>query len=69
MRAGEKVCIHAITPTQRSELLAARIWRRIPSGSVTTGCWTTRTGIELDRSSAVTSCEEFSATCRRIVSP
>ena len=42
--AGEKVCIHAITPTQSGALLASRIWRWIASASISTGFQTTSTG-------------------------
>ena len=54
--AGENVCIQATTPTQRRPLFASRMCRRIPSGSVTTGWWTIRTGIAATRSSAAASC-------------
>ena len=45
--AGEKVCIHAIRPTQPSAAFASRHSRRIESALVITGVWTTRTGIAL----------------------
>ena len=47
--AGEKVCIHAITPMQSAAAFASRQSRRIASGVVSTGLCTTRTGIGLRR--------------------
>ncbi len=43
--AGEKVCIHTMTPTQLSEEDASWHSRRIESASVSTGFHTIRTGI------------------------
>ncbi len=43
--AGEKVCIHAITPTHASAAFASSATRRIESGLVATSVHTTRTGI------------------------
>ncbi len=39
--AGEKVCIHVMTPIHASSLLASRHARRIPADSVSTGFHTT----------------------------
>ena len=50
--AGLNVCIHAITPTQRSSAVASSSARRIASASVSTGFVTTRTGRCGDASSA-----------------
>ena len=67
--AGLKVCIHAITPTQRSAAVAARQAAGIPSGDFTTGLNTTRTGIEADSSSPVAMRRAWSATCCSVSSP
>src|SRR5580704_5151289 len=48
MRAGEKVCIQQIRPTQLAELLASWHKRRIESESVITGLQATCTGITGD---------------------
>ena len=45
IRAGENVCIQAMTPTQASAAFASRHAAAIASAEVTTGLSTTRTGI------------------------
>ena len=42
--AGEKVCIHATTPTHAASELASSIWRWIDEASIRTGFHTTLTG-------------------------
>ncbi len=49
--AGEKVCIHAITPIQASSALASRQIRRIESASVSTSFQTIRGARSPDASS------------------
>ena len=69
MRAGENVCIQRMTPTQASAALASRRVAAMLSDDVTTGRWTTRTGIASWPSSEVATRREFSATCRSVSSP
>ncbi len=74
--AGEKVCIHAIRPTQLSSPFASRHSRRIAAASVSTGFQTSSTGpVEpsAPSPSAAESCSaiarDWSATCRSVSSP
>src|ERR1035437_4636984 len=69
IRAGEKVCIQAITPTQLFEALASRQAAAMPSGVLTTGRYTTRTGMAGAPSSAAAMASELTATCRSVSSP
>ena len=69
IRAGEKVCIHAITPTHAGVALASSAIWWIASELVSTGFHTTRTGTcPASSSSAATACD-CSATWRSVSSP
>jgi hypothetical protein len=52
--AGENVCIHAMTPMQRSSARASRHTRRMASAVVRTGLGTSRTGMSGDAARAAT---------------
>ena len=67
--AGEKVCIHTITPAQVSEELASRHSRRIDSASVSTGFHTIRSGISAASSRRSAICRDWWATCASVSSP
>src|SRR3954451_2479327 len=67
--AGEKVCIHAMTPRHASEALASRQTRRMASASVSTGFQTTRTGSAPCPSSRSAICRDWVATCCSASSP
>ena len=69
IRAGENVCIQAITPTHSSEALAARQAAAMLSDDLTIGLKTTRTGIESDLSRALAITPAFAATWPRTSSP
>ncbi len=64
--AGLKVCIQAIRPTTSSRAFASSASRRMPSGSVSTGFHTTRTGRS---AKPAATCCDCSATWRRVSSP
>ncbi len=64
IRAGENVCIQAMTPTQASVALASRHVAAIASGEATTGLNTTRTGIAGASSSAAATHAALAATWR-----
>ena len=67
--AGEKVCIHATTPTQLSAAFASRQSFRIDSGLLTTGRCSTRTGIAPSASSEPAISRACSSTWRSTSSP
>jgi hypothetical protein len=67
--AGENVCIHATTPTQLPAAFASRQTCRIDSGLLTTGLWTTRTGIDASSSSERAISRACSSTRRSTSSP
>jgi hypothetical protein len=69
MRAGENVCIQAITPTQRSSAVASRHSRRIASALVKTGFGTTVTGIAADASRLAASSRARASTVAITSSP
>ena len=68
IRAGEKVCIQAMTPTQAGAAVASRQTDRIASDSVTTGLGTIRTGISLSSRDRAISFA-WAVTARRASSP
>jgi hypothetical protein len=67
--AGEKVCIHAVTPMTESSELASRAVRRMASESVRTGFHTIRTGTEDEALSWLAISWDWAATCFRTSSP
>ncbi len=67
--AGEKVCIHVMTPTQDGATLASRQTASIASGLLTTGLATIRTGTDSAASNPAAICAECSATVCRTSSP
>ncbi len=69
IRAGEKVCIQAMTPMQSGAVVASRRTDRIASELVTIGLNTMRTGIASALSSAPAISAAWSATARRVASP
>ena len=69
MRAGENVCIQAITPTQASAAFASRQAATIASADFRTGRTTIRTGIVDAASNASTTRSALAATWRSASSP
>ena len=69
IRAGENVCIHAITPTHSSSALASANTRRMASASVNGSRSTIATGMAGLSLSASASLRECSWTWRRVSSP
>ena len=69
IRAGENVCIHAITPMHSSSLPASASTRRIASASVSGSRSTIATGMAGLSLSAWASVRECSCTWRSVSSP
>src|SRR5271163_4990934 len=69
MRAGEKVCIQVMRPTQFFELFASRHNCRIESLPVITGLARIFTGICEDVANACAIAVECSSTCFRVSGP
>ena len=69
IRAGEKVCIQAMSPMHRSLAFASAIAAAMPSAERSTGRATMRTGIAGAASRAATISCESSATCSSAASP
>src|SRR5665213_3611643 len=67
--AGENVCIHKISPMQRSELLASRHSPRTSSGVVSTGLKTTLKGIAVSSFNDAAIVCECLATCASASAP
>ena len=67
--AGEKVCIHAITPTHDSAAFASSATRRIASGLVATSRHTTRTGTSSCASRPAATCRACCSTCSSVAFP
>ena len=67
--AGEKVCIHAMTPTQLGSAFAASITSRIDSASRRTAFHVTATGSSPDSWSLVATVVDWLATCSRVSGP
>src|SRR5215472_332209 len=69
IRAGENVCIQAISPMQLRELLASQHKRSMDSPVVTTGLATIFTGIDGDADSAAPMVRECCSTALRVSWP
>src|SRR5699024_7849027 len=67
--AGEKVCIHAMTPTQAGSAFAARAVSRIASRSVSTGFQTISTGMSEAASRVSAIVRDCAATWSRVSGP
>jgi hypothetical protein len=67
--AGEKVCIHRISPTHGGDAFASPRSPRTSSGVLTTGLNTTRHGTRGDRSRAAAIVRELSATWASVSGP
>ena len=67
--AGEKVCIHRISPTQAGSRSASWHSARIPPASVRTGLTTTRAGMPTAASRAAAMSALSSATCSSVSGP
>jgi hypothetical protein len=68
IRAGENVCIHAITPTHVGSEFASSMVFSMPTESVSTGRHTTSTGPSCRSSDSAIS-RDWAATCLRVSSP
>jgi hypothetical protein len=67
--AGEKVCIHAITPTHAASALASCSTRRMAADSVSTGLPTISAGSPPEAASSCWMRRDWPATCSRVSSP
>src|ERR1035437_7871886 len=67
--AGEKVCIHAITPMHVSAAFASSAVRRIEPGLAATSLCTTRTGMHSCASRPAATSRACASTCRSVASP